>query len=151
MQTGIGERPTVPFGLSLAGLVVSAVAALVVGIAGLGMFGTFGYGSMMGGMMGGYYGGTGMMNGYSPWGMSGWGAFTWIWVPWLVASIAIAALGVFLLNSSSLEDVRIGSVLVLVGAVLAFPTFFGFVVGSLLMVLGGIFGLVWSPTQQTRL
>ena len=128
---------------------ISAVAALIIGIAGSGMLGTFGYGSMMGGMMGGYYSGTGMMNGYAPWGMSGWGGYAWIWVPLLVASIAVAAFGVFLMNSSKLGDVRIGSVLVLVGAVLAFPTAFGFVVGSLLMVLGGVFGLIWSPSRQT--
>jgi hypothetical protein len=143
------ERPTVPFGLSLAGLIISAVAALVIGVAGWGMFGNFGYGSMMGGMMGGYYSGTGMMSGYSPWGMSGWGGYAWVWVFFLVASIAIAALGVFLINSPRLGSVRMGSVLVLVGAVLAFPTAFGFVIGSLLMVMGGVFGLIWSPERTT--
>jgi hypothetical protein len=141
----------VPFGLSLAGLIISGVAALIIGIAGSGMFGTYGYGSMMGGMMGGYYSGTGMMNGYAPWGMSGWGGYAWLWVPLLVASIAVAAFGVFLMNSSRLGDVRMGSVLVLVAAVLAFPTAFGFIVGSLLLVLGGIFGLIWSPAEQTKL
>ncbi len=151
MQKRIDNRPIVPFALSLVGLIVSAIAALIVGVAGSGMFGAFGYGSMMGGMMGGYYGGTGMMNGYSPWGMSGWGGYVWIWVPLLVVSVAIAAFGVFLMNSSRLGDIRMGSVLVLVGAVLAFPTAFGFVVGSLLMVLGGIFGLIWSPSRQTSL
>ncbi len=150
MQSSMAERPTVPFGLSLGGLVISAVAAVVIGIAGSGMFGTFGYGSMMGGMMGGYYSGTGMMNGYAPFGMSGWGAYTWVWIPFIVGSIAIAAFGVFLMNSSRIQDLRMGSVLVLVGAVLAFPTAFGFVIGSLLMVLGGVLGLVWSPTQQPR-
>ena len=151
LQSSMSERATLPFGLSLAGLVISAVAALIVGVAGAGMFGTFGYGNMMGGMMGGYYSGAGMMNGYAPWGMSGWGGFAWIWIPLLVASIAVAAFGVYLMNSSELGDVRIGSVFVLVGAVLAFPTAFGFVVGSLLMVLGGIFGLIWSPGRQTTL
>lgn len=150
MQKQTAERPTVPFGLSLAGLIISAVATLIVGAAGVGMFGSFGYGSRMGGMMGGYYGATGMMNGYAPWGMSGWGGYAWIWIPLLVASIAIAAFGVFLINSSKLGNVRIGSGLVLVGAVLAFPTAFGFVVGSLLMGLGAILGLIWSPTQHTR-
>jgi len=46
-------------------------------------------------------------------------------VPLLVANTAIAAFGVFLMNSKNLGDVRIGSVLVLVGATLAFPTAFG--------------------------
>jgi len=71
MQSSMAERPTVAFGLSLAGLVVSAVAAFIVGVARFGMFGTFGYGSIMGGMMRGYNGGMGMMNGYVPWRMSG--------------------------------------------------------------------------------
>lgn len=141
------KRPTVPFGLSLAGFVISAVAALIVGVAGAGMFGSFGYGNMMGGMMGGYYSGTGMMNGYSPWGMSGWGVYTWIWIPLIVASIAVAAVGVFMMNASRLGDVRIGSVLVLIAAVLAFPTAFGFVVGSVLLVVGGILGLIWTPAR----
>ncbi len=114
------------------------------------MFGTYGYGNM-GGMMGGYYSGTGMMNGYSPWGMSGWGAYTWLWIPLLVASIALSGFGVFLMNSARLSDLRMGSVLVIVAAVLAFPTAFGFVIGSLLLLLGGILGLIWSPTGQTKL
>jgi hypothetical protein len=144
----MNERATVPFALSLIGLTISAVAALIVGIAGSGMFGTFGYGSMMGGMMGGYYSGTGMMNGYSPWGMSSWGSFTWIWVPILIVSIAVAAFGVSMMNSSRIENVRMGSVLVLVAAILSFPTVFGFVVGSVLMVIGAILGLTWSPATR---
>ena len=147
MQNSVAERPSVPFGLSLAGLIISAGAAVVVGMAGLGGFGTFGYGNMMGG----YYGGRGMMNSYGPWGMSGWAGLTWIWIPMVVASIAMGALGVYIINSSRVDSVRLGSVLVLIAAVLAFPTAFGFVVGSLLMVAGGVLGLIWSPTQQTKL
>jgi hypothetical protein len=149
VQSGSTDRASVPFALSLAGLLVSAVAALIVGVAGFGMFGSFGYGSMMGGMMGGY-GGAGMMNGYSPWGMGGWGAFTWMWIPLIIASIAIAAVGVFMIYSSRVGDVRVGSVLALVAAVIAFPTAFGFVIGSLLLALGGILGLIWSPIRQIR-
>lgn len=149
MQSGLTDRASVPFALWLAGLLVSAVSALVIEVAGLGMFGRFGYGSMMGGMMGGYTGG-GMMSGYSPWMMSSWGAYTWVWIPLVVASIALAAVGVFTIYSSRLNDVRAGSVLVLVAAVLAFPTAFGFVIGSLLLGLGGILGLIWLPSQQIR-
>jgi hypothetical protein len=148
MQTGMLDRPTVPFALSLVGVIVSAVAALIIGMAGSGMFETYGYGSMMGRMMGGYDSGTGMMNGYSPWGMSGWGVYTWLWLPLIRASIVAAAFGVFMMNSSRLGDIRIGSVLVLVAVVLTFPTAFGFVVGSFLLVLGGVLGLIWSPTRQ---
>lgn len=149
MQTNVSERATVPFGLALAGLIISAVAALIIAIAGSGMFGSFGYGSMMGGMMGGYYSGTGMMNGYSPWGMSGWGGYTWIWIPLVIASIAIGTFGVFMMNSSRVGDIRVGSALILVAAVLAFPSAFGFVVGSLLLIIGGVLGLVWTPAKTT--
>ena len=148
MQVSTVDRPTVPLIMSLVGLIVSAIAAVVIGVAGWGMFGTFGYGSMMGGMMGGYNGGVGMMNGYSPWGMSGWGSYVWIWIPILAASIAVAAFGVFLMNSPKLDIVRIGSVLVIVGAVFSFPTAFGFVIGSILMAIGGILGLIWSPRKM---
>ena len=106
MQTGMAARSNIPFAFSLVGLLVTAVSAFIVGAAGSGMFGTFGYRNTMGGMMGGYYGGAGMMGSYAPWGMSGLGGFTWIWMPLLVASVAVAAFGVFLMNSSRLGDVR---------------------------------------------
>lgn len=153
MQASVTDRPTVPLGLSLVGLTISAVAAVLVGLRGLGMFGAFGYGSMAGmmsSMMGGYYGSTGMMSGYSSTGMAFWGGFAWMWAAFLIVSMGIAGFGVYLMSSSRLNDLRMGSVLVLLGAVLAFPTMFGLVVGSLLMGLGGILGLIWSPTQQTK-
>lgn len=105
---------------------------------------------MMSSMMGGYYGSTGMMSGYSSTGMAFWGGFAWMWAAFLIVSMGIAGFGVYLMSSSRLNDLRMGSVLVLLGAVLAFPTMFGLVVGSLLMGLGGILGLIWSPTQQTK-
>ncbi len=134
--------------MSLVGLVIFAIAALIVVTAGSGMLGAFGSGTVMGGMMGGYYSGTGMMNGYSPWGMSGWGGFTWIWVPILAIAMGIGVLGVYFMNSVEVSNVRMGSVLVLVASVLAFPTAFGFIAGSLLMIIGAILGLTWSPATR---
>src|SRR5262245_26006567 len=106
------ERPTIPFGLSLAGFIISSLAALVIGLAGRGMFGSFGYGNMLGGMMGGYYGTAGMMNGYAPWGMSSWGGYTWMWVFFIAASLVLGAIGVIMMNTSRLGDLRLGSALV---------------------------------------
>ncbi len=150
MQSTMAERPTTPFGLSLAGLAISAIAGLLIALAELGMFGSFGYGSMMGGMMGGYWGpGNGMMmSGYGPWMMSGWGTSAWVWAPILVASLGLATVGVFMMNSPQTSSFKTGSILVLIGAVLGFPTAFGFIIGSVLLGLGGILGLVWSSTQR---
>ncbi len=148
MQSRIAERPTTAFTLSLVGFAVQIVAALVIMAAGFGVFEAYGRtGSMMGGMMGSYSGvGTGMMGAYSPWMMSGWGGFTWTWVPFLAVAIGIGAVGVFMMNSSEINTLRSGSILVLVGAVSAFPTVWGFIAGSLLMLVGGIMGLTWSPS-----
>ncbi|HYY91047.1 MAG TPA: hypothetical protein VE955_03590 [Candidatus Dormibacteraeota bacterium] len=49
------------------------------------------------------------------------------------------------MSSSRLENIRVGSVLVLVAAVLAFPSAFSFVVGSLLLIVGGILGFGLRP------
>lgn len=140
----------VAFTLSLVGLSVQVVVALLVGAFVFGMFGSFGGTSnMMGGMMGTYHGGTsGMMGSYSPWVMSGSGWFTWMWIPILAVPIAVGAVGCLMLNRSELQSVRTGSVLVFIAAILAFPTAWGLFVGSLLMLVGSILGLTWSPLVQ---
>lgn len=145
----MSERPGTAFTLSLVGVTVQIVAALVITLAGLSTFGTFSANGMMGGMMGGYYGGgAGMMGTYSPWGMTGWGGFMWLWIPILAAAVGVGVFGVFLMNKADVDSVRTGSILVLVAAVLAFPTAFGFIVGSLLMIMGAILGLTWSPIMR---
>lgn len=88
-----------------------------------------------------------MMGTYSPWMMSGRGSFKWIWIPIVAFAIGIGAIGVFMVNSSEVNSVRTGSVLVLVAAVLAFPSVWGFIAGSLLMLVGGILGLTWLPSR----
>ncbi len=153
MQDRFAERPTAAFTLSLVGVVVQVVAALVIGAAAAGMFEAFGRTSrMMVGMMGSYYGGgSGMMGSYSPWMMFGWGAFAWVWVPILAATLGIAVAGVFMMNRSDVNSVRTGSVLVLVASLPAFPTAWGFFAGSLLMLIGSIIGLTWTPAASKTL
>jgi hypothetical protein len=147
----MAERPVAPFTLSLVGLIVQFIAALVIGAAALGMFQAFGTtGSMMGGMMGTYYSGSGMMGSYSPWLMSGWGwgGLTWMWIPLLTATLGVAVVGVFMMSRSEVNSFRTGSVLVLIASLLAFPTAWGFFAGSLLMLIGSILGLTWTPVAQ---
>ncbi len=147
MQQQNFERPSTAFTLSLVGFAIQLVAALLIVAAGLGVFEAYGRtGGMMGGMMGSYGGsGMGFMGSYSPWMMSGLGFYVWAWIPILVIALAFGAIGLFMMNGVGVDSVRTGSILVLVGAVLAFPTVWGFVAGSLLMLVGGILGLTWSP------
>jgi len=152
MQSAIADRPTVPFTLSLVGLIVQFIAAIVTGAASLGMFQAFGMTGMMRGMMGTYYnGGSGMMGSYTPWMMSGWGGFTWMWIPLLAVTLGVAVVGVFMMSHSEVSSFRTGSVLVLVASLLAFPTAWGFFAGSLLMLIGSILGLTWSPFGRKTL
>ena len=97
---------------------------------------------------GGGFWGPGMMMG--PWMMIGgpWSAGFGRWPLPLVLSIAVAALGVMgtlWINTAELGRVRTGSTLVLAASIIAFPAMFGFVVGSLLMLVGAILGLTWQP------
>ncbi len=150
MQQQIADRPTTAFTLSLVGFAIQIVAALLIVAAGLGVFEAYGRtGGMMGGMMGSYSGnGVGFMSSYSPWMMSGWGVYAWAWIPILAITLTISGIGLFMMNGVGVDSVRTGSILVLVGAVLAFPTVWGFIAGSLLMLVGGIIGLTWSPDAK---
>lgn len=56
--------------------------------------------------------------------------------------IAVGLAGVALMASRDRERRMAGSVLVIVASVIAFPTMFGFIVGSLLMLVGGLLGLL---------
>jgi len=59
--------------------------------------------------------------------------------------IVIAIIGIWLIKSGQKEKVQAGSVLLIIGAIFAFPIMFGLMVGSLLMFIAGILGLVWQP------
>lgn len=131
----VEEKPIAAFTLSVIGLALQAVGAVF-----------FAY-SMLYGWGGGFWG-PGMMMG--PWMMMGGSWFGGaLWSPlssiFAVAVIALGVLGVFWMNASELSMVRTGSALVLVASIIAFPTMFGFMIGSLLMFIGGILGLTWQP------
>ncbi len=132
------------FGLSLAGL-LAQIAALVWTFLMLTFYANQGYYNwgFMGGMMGGYYGG--MMGWYnSPGMMSGWVGGIWLLVASLI--IVLGAIGVLKLRSSSRSTVTTGSILVLIVALIAYPTMWGFFAGSLLMAAGGIVGLATTSS-----
>lgn len=116
------------FWLSVAGLAIQGLSALMLGA----MYPFFSrFGGMMGfypGMMGGFYGG-------------GWYGLMWWWIALSIAAIAIGVVGVGLMSSKKAGRFRSGAVLVLVGAVLAFPVMWGFWIGSTLMFIGGVLGL----------
>ncbi len=71
------------------------------------------------------------------------------WFPFLAIfgglEIVLGVLGVLWMNTRNLSKIRTGSTLVLVASIIAFPTMFGFMVGSLLMLIGSILGLTWQP------
>lgn len=97
---------------------------------------------------------------YGPWTMGPWMMFggPWFsgyysyWLPVLVvlavAVVAVGVLGVLWMNGADLNKVRTGSTLVLMASVIAFPTMFGFMIGSLLMIIGSILGLTWRPETK---
>ena len=91
-----------------------------------------------GGMMGGYYGTYG----------TGWYGWMGLWLVVAVVAVALGILGVVWMNSNSIGRVRNGSVLVLIAAVVAFPMMWGFWIGSVLMFVGAVMGLVTSQNRE---
>jgi len=72
----------------------------------------------------------------------------------LIAAIIVTALGVYgavLMNSTNVGRVRTGATLVLIASIIALPTMWGFLVGSLLMFIGSLLGLTWMPPQAQRI
>jgi len=74
--------------------------------------------------------------------------YVWVsvWMGVMTAVIGLGAYGTFLMNSVDIEKVRTGATLVLVASVVAFPTMWGFFIGSLLMFIGSLLGLTWQPS-----
>lgn len=131
----VEEKPIAAFTLSLIGLALQAAGGILFAYV---VF--YGWGT-------GFWG-SGMMMG--PWMMMGGPWFGGaLWSPlsslFAVVVIALGVLGIFWMNASELSMVRTGSTLVLVASIIAFPTMFGFMIGSLLMLIGGILGLTWQP------
>ena len=129
------DRPTSAFALSAIGLAFQALGGLFLSYA---IFYPPPYGFSGAGMMG-------------PWMMFA--------GPWMIGysyrfpllailggvEIALGALGALWMNSPNLSKIHSGSTLVLVASIIAFPTMFGFMIGSLLMLIGSILGLTWQP------
>lgn len=130
------ERPTAAFALSVAGLAFQALGGLMV-VYAVSYWPSNGYSGF--GMMGPW-----MMFG-GPWTYGFYSGWFPIFVIFAAAVIALGVLGALWMNTSSLSKVRTGSILVLVAAIIAFPTMFGFMIGSLLMFVGSILGLTWQP------
>ncbi len=64
--------------------------------------------------------------------------------------IILAFLGAIWMYSGDRRRVSQGAVLTLLISILALPTLWGFIIGSLLGFIGAILGLVWQPTPPYR-
>ncbi|MGC8593721.1 MAG: hypothetical protein ACP5LF_05500 [Nitrososphaeria archaeon] len=82
-------------------------------------------------------------------GMMYFSAYGFSWFPFYTflgfIVLALGITGIWLLSSGEKDKATVGSVLIIAGSVMAFPTMFGFMVGSLLMLIGGIMGLTLEP------
>ncbi len=129
------DKPVAAFTLSFVGLALQVIGVLF-----------FAY-WMFGAWSTGFWWWRGMM--MSPWMMVGYWpiGFGWLLLATAlsVVVIGLGVAGVLWMKSAELSRVRTGSTLVLVASIIAFPTGFGFIIGSLLMFIGGILGLTWQP------
>ncbi len=129
----VEDRPVVAFALSLTGLVLQVLG------------GAFVFAGMLYGWGSGSWG-PGMMGPWMMWGT--WPAgFFWSTISTVFVAVVtfLGVFGILWINTSDPDKIRTGSTLVLVASIIAFPTMFGFMLGSLLMFIGGILGLTWQP------
>ena len=134
-----GSIPINPAGfwLSVAGLIVQGVSAVMI-VVMFSAFGPFGMmGQYYGGMMGSYYGGA-----------SWFGWMAWIWLAITAVVIGLGVMGVLWMNSADVNKFRSGAIVLLVAAIVAFPTMWGFGIGSILMFVGAILGLTTTPARS---
>lgn len=79
------------------------------------------------------------------------GPFIFFWsVPFITMGVIFFALGVAgiaLLNAGERTKVAVGGTLLIVSSVFAFPTLYGFFIGSVLMFVGGILAIIWAPVK----
>ncbi|MGC9211420.1 MAG: hypothetical protein ACP5FU_04635 [Nitrososphaeria archaeon] len=62
--------------------------------------------------------------------------------------IIIGTAGIYFMSKGYKGDVFVGSLLEIVASIFAYPTLFGFFIGSFLMFSGGIIGLFWAPLKD---
>ncbi len=131
----VEDRPVTAFTLSLTGLVLQALG------------GAFFFAGMLYGWGSGNWG-PGMMGPWMMWGTSSAGFF-WSTISTVLVAVVIflSVVGILWMNTPDLDKIRTGSTLVLVASIIAFPTMFGFMLGSLLMFTGSILGLTWQPRR----
>ena len=135
----MSEYPTHPataFTLAVIGLALQGIGALYAIPAAIFGSPSYGFGMMGPGMM---WGGGG------PWSGFGWPPLT---AALGILVIALGLLGTMWLNTSDLGKIRSGATLVLVTSIIAFPTMWGFMIGSVLMFTAGIIGLTWYPSGR---
>ncbi|MGC8636419.1 MAG: hypothetical protein ACP5T5_05275 [Thermoprotei archaeon] len=114
------------FALVLSGYALQVMAAVLIAVAGAFWPFWMGFGMM------GYY------RGAYPYGYG----FAWLgfWLGFALVALGLGAVAVYMLGKDK-PDVTVGSILALLGAVLAFPLMWGFMIGSLLMFVGALLGL----------
>jgi len=81
-----------------------------------------------------------------PWIIYSFPRITLFLIIYIIIILILGAIGLGLLNTNDVSKVRNGSILIIIAGVIALPTLLGFFIGSLLMVIGGILGLVWRPS-----
>jgi len=134
----VENRPVGALTIVLIGLALQILAAVL-----------FAFATLYGWTSGSW--GPGMMG---PWMMMGPWSAGFFWSPlslvFTALVIGFGVLGALWMNTSEPGRVRTGSTLMLVASIIAFPTMFGFMVGSLLMFIGAILGLTWQPLTTKR-
>jgi len=140
----VENRPVAAYMLSMIGLCLQVVAAvyivyMIVFFSSVAADWGFRWENMGPWMMGHW------MRGY-PYTLHPFWSFVWIIIAILV--VGSGAYGVFLMNSTNVSRVRTGATLVLIASVIAFPTMWGFMIGSLLMFVGSLLGLTWMPPRS---
>jgi hypothetical protein len=77
------------------------------------------------------------------------GPFIFVWSASFIMMglilIAVGIIGIYFMKSGERRRVSVGGLLLIVASVFAFPTMFGFFLGSFLMFVGGILAIVWAP------
>ena len=71
-----------------------------------------------------------------------------IWVALAIVVAALSFYGAIMMNSTNIGRVRTGATLVLIASIIALPTMWGFMVGSVLMFIGSLLGLTWTQPVQ---